>query len=199
MPFITEEIWQRVVPLAGRSGETIMLAPYPVARPDRINAAAEADVDWMKRFILGVRQIRGEMDIPPGKVLPVLLSGADVTDRERAERLQASITFLARVEPPQRLADDAPEPPAATALLGEMKILVPMAGLIDKDAELARLAKLIGKIENDLARNLERLASDKFVNGAPAAVVDRERARVAQQQSELATLREQAERVRALA
>ncbi|TAM11379.1 MAG: valine--tRNA ligase [Nevskiaceae bacterium] len=198
IPFVTEDLWQTIAPLAGRAGNTVMQAPYPVADARKIDVTAEADVEWLKAFILGVRQIRGEMNIAPGKILPIVLRNTNVTDEERATRLEDSITFLARVEAPQRLTHDAAEPPAATALLGEMKILVPMAGLIDKDAELARLAKLIAKIEGDLARNEARLASDKFVNGAPAAVVQKERDRVAAQRTELATLAAQQKRIEAL-
>jgi len=198
MPFITEEIWQKVAPLAGKTGKTIMLEPYPVANPERIDEAAEADVEWLKGFMLGVRQIRGEMDIPPGKPVPVLIQNASAADEERIARFAASVSFLARLESIRVLsaADEAPR--SATALLGSMKILVPMAGLIDKAAELARLAKLKAKLENDLKMNEARLASDKFVNGAPPAVIDKERARVAQQKAELATLTEQEASISAL-
>ncbi len=198
MPFITEEIWQRVGPLAGKTGKTIMLEPYPVANLERIDEAAEADVEWLKGFMLGVRQIRGEMDIPPGKPVPVLIQNASEADAERIARFTDSVSFLARLESIRVLAASDEAPQSATALLGSMKILVPMAGLIDKAAELARLAKLKAKLENDLKMNEARLASDKFVNGAPAAVIDKERARVAQQKAELATLAEQEARISAL-
>jgi len=198
MPFITEDIWQRVAPLAGRTGETLMLQPYPVAQTANIDTAAEADVEWLKDFILGVRQIRGELNIPPGKPLPVLLQHAGDADCERLHRLERSITFLARVETPRILAADEAAPQSAAALLGNMQILVPMAGLIDKDAELQRLAKVIAKLEGDLHKNQTRLSSEKFVNGAPATVVQKERGRVAQQQMELDTLRQQQGRVHAL-
>ena len=198
MPFITEQIWQKVAPIAGKLGKTIMLEPYPVANPERIDEAAEADVDWLKGFMLGVRQIRGEMDIPPGKPLPVLIQNADAADDERIARFEGSLSFLARLESIRVLGADDEAPQSAIALLGNMKILVPMAGLIDKAAELARLAKLKAKLENDLKMNEARLASDKFVNGAPPAVIDKERARVAQQKAELAMLSEQEARISAL-
>ena len=198
MPFITEEIWQRVGPLAGKTGKTVMLEPYPVANPERIDEAAEADVEWLKGFMLGVRQIRGEMDIPPGKPVPVLIQDATSSDAERIARFADSVSFLARLESIRVLGGTDEAPQSATALLGSMKILVPMAGLIDKAAELARLAKLKAKLENDLKMNEARLSSDKFVNGAPAAVIDKERARVTQQKAELATLAEQEARISAL-
>ncbi|MBA4285816.1 MAG: valine--tRNA ligase [Xanthomonadaceae bacterium] len=198
MPFITEEIWQRVGPLAGKTGSTIMLQPYPVADLAKIDEAAEADVEWLKGFMLGVRQIRGEMDIAPGKPVPVLIQNASADDAERIARFTDSVSFLARLESIRVLGDADEAPQSATALLGSMKILVPMAGLIDKAAELARLAKLKAKLQKDLETNEARLASDKFVNGAPAAVIEKERARVAQQKAELATLAEQEARISAL-
>jgi len=198
MPFVTEEIWQRVAPLAGKTGATIMLQPYPQAQPEKIDEAAEADVEWLKGFILGIRQIRGEMNIAPGKPLPVLVQDASADDAARVARFAANLGFLARTESIQVLAAGEAAPQSATALLGQMKILVPMAGLIDKAAELARLAKLRTKLEGDLEKNEARLASEKFVNGAPAAVLERERARVVQQKTELATLREQEARIAAL-
>ncbi|MCX7071128.1 MAG: valine--tRNA ligase [Gammaproteobacteria bacterium] len=198
MPFITEEIWQRVGPLAGKAGSTIMLQPYPVADLAKIDEAAEADVEWLKGFMLGVRQIRGEMDIAPGKPVPVLIQNASADDAERIARFTDSVSFLARLESIRVLSASDEAPQSATALLGSMKILVPMAGLIDKAAELARLAKLKAKLQKDLETNEARLASDKFVNGAPAAVIEKERARVAQQKAELATLAEQEARISAL-
>ncbi len=138
------------------------------------------------------------MDIPPGKPVPVLIQNASAVDAERIARFEASLGFLARLESIRALAAGEEAPQSAIALLGSMKILVPMAGLIDKAAELARLAKLKAKLETDLKMNEARLASDKFVNGAPAAVIDKERARVAQQKAELATLSEQAARISAL-
>ena len=198
MPFLTEEIWQKVAPLAGKSGSTIMTQPWPVANAARIDEAAEADVEWLKGFMLGVRQIRGEMDIAPGKPLPVLIQDATEADAARIARFESAVSFLARIESIRVLAAGDAAPQSAMALLGTMKILVPMAGLIDKDAELARLAKLRAKLEGDLERNEARLASEKFVSGAPAAVIEKERARVAQQKAEIATLREQEARISAL-
>ncbi len=209
MPFITEEIWQLVAPLAGiprsepagkdgRWGETIMLQPYPVAEPAKIDETAEADVEWLKSFILGVRQIRGELNISPAKALPVLVQDATPADIERVERLRDSLTFLAKIESLKVLAPGDTAPQSATALLGSTKILVPMAGLIDKEAELQRIAKEKAKLEGNLVKNEARLSSEKFVSGAPPEVLEKERARVAQQKQELAALIEQEARIRAL-
>ena len=197
MPFITEEVWQRIAPLAGRKGPSVMLQDYPQAQLEKIDEAAEADIDWLKRFILGVRQIRGEMDIAPGKPLPLLLQNADGQDLERLKRLGASIEFLARVEPPRVLADGETAPQSASALLGAMTLLVPMAGLIDKDAELARLSRQIAKLEGDLAKTQARVANPNF-GKAPEHVQQQARDLAARQAQDLAALHAQHARIQSL-
>jgi valyl-tRNA synthetase len=200
MPFITEDIWQRVAPLAGielADGESIMRRPYPLADSSRIDEDAEADIEWLKAFIMGVRQIRGEMNLPPGKSLPVYIQAASKQDMERTRRMQPLLTFLARIEAPWFLEVDEAAPKAAVALLGEMKILVPMKDLIDKDAELARLGKLVAKLESDLAKGEAQLSNPNFTK-APEAVVNGARQRVARQREDLAALREQLATISAL-
>jgi valyl-tRNA synthetase len=197
MPFITEEVWQRIAPLAGRTGATIMTQRYPLSDASKIDEAAEADIEWMKKFILGVRQIRGEMDISPGKPLPLLLQGATADDMARVARMRGSIEFLARIESLRFLANDENAPQSATALVGEMRLLVPMAGLIDKDAELARLARQIAKLESDLSKTEARVNNPNF-GKAPEAVQQQTREQAARQRQELQTLREQEARIRAL-
>jgi len=198
MPFVTEDLWQRVAPLAGKAGKTIMLQPYPAAQPEKIDETAEADVEWLKAFILGVRQIRSGMDISPKISLPLLVQDAAPADAERIARLTGSITALTNVQEPHLLAAGEEPPVSATSLVGGMKILVPMAGLIDKETELARLRKKKAQTESDLAKNLARMGSEKFVNGAPPEVLERERARIVQQQQELAALNEQIRKIEAL-
>lgn len=196
MPFITEEVWQQVRTLAGAEGETIMRTAYPISAAHKIDEAAEADIEWLKAFILGVRQIRGEMDIPPGKVPPLLIQDASDSDADRLSRLAASIEFLARVETPRVLgAEEAPQ--CATALLGTMKLLVPMAGLIDKDAEIARLEKRIAQLESDVVKVQARVDNPNF-GKAPEAVQQQARDLLAKQQRDLAALRDQRERIAAL-
>ncbi|TAJ55726.1 MAG: valine--tRNA ligase [Nevskiaceae bacterium] len=197
MPFLTEEIWQKVAPLAGKTGPSIMVQPYPVSQPEKIDAAAEADIEWLKSLILGVRQIRAQMDISPGKVLPLLIQNASASDRERLTRLSDSVVFLARVEAPKLLAADETAPESSTALLGEAKLLVPMAGLIDKNAELARLAKQIAKLEADLVLTNGRVANPNF-GKAPEAVQQKTRDLIAQQERDLAALKAQSARIEAL-
>jgi len=198
MPFITEEIWQRVAPLTGRHGATIMLQPYPASEPERIDTQAVAEIGWVMNFILGVRRIRGEMDIAPGKPLPVLLQNGTPEDQARGEAQRLYLTTLGRLESVTWLAPGDPAPEAATALVGEMKLLIPLAGLIDKEAELARLDKERAKLRQDLERGEAKLANANFVERAPAEVVDKERQRVADLRSALEKLDEQATRIGAL-
>ena len=198
MPFITEEIWQKVAPLAGATGRSIALAPWPTADSDKRDEAAEADVQWLQDFILGVRRIRGEMDIAPSKPIPVLLEHASQADTERLSRFEPLIAFLARTESVTVLTEGEQAPEAAMSLLGSMRILVPMAGLIDKDAELARLEKQIAQSEGDVKRSEAKLGNERFVARAPEAVVNQERERLEQHRQTLAELKSQRERIAAL-
>ncbi|PWN57095.1 valine--tRNA ligase [Abyssibacter profundi] len=198
MPFITEEIWQKVAPLAGATGRSIALAPWPTADSDKRDEAAEADVQWLQDFILGVRRIRGEMDIAPSKPIPVLLEHASQADIERLSRFEPLIAFLARTESVTVLTEGEQAPEAAMSLLGSMRILVPMAGLIDKDAELARLEKQIAQSEGDVKRSEAKLGNERFVARAPEAVVNQERERLEQHRQTLAELKSQRERIAAL-
>jgi len=204
MPFITEEIWQKVAPLAGVSAETrpttetIMLQPYPQPDEALIDREAMAEIEWVRQFILGVRKIRSSMDIKPGKPLPVLVQNGSETDRRRIEANLHYLKSLGRIESVTWLEPDAEAPEAATALVGEMKILIPMAGLIDVQAELARLAREIEKLEKDIARIQGKLGNASFVEKAPAAVVEKERRKLADQQKALDQLQAQKARIERL-
>ena len=198
MPFITEEIWQKVAPLAGVTGETIMLAPYPVPDPAAADPEAVAEIDWVKQFILGVRRIKGEMNIPPGKPLPVLVANASERDREWIRAARPYLDFLARTESIAILEDESSAPESAIALVGEMKILIPMAGLIDREAELKRLDKEIGRLTDDVARTEAKLSNPSFVDKAPEAVVQKERAKLADHAAAIANLKVQRERIATL-
>ncbi len=198
MPFITEEIWQQIKPLAGASGDTIMLADYPAHDPERIDEDAERDIGWLKSFVLGVRKIRGEMSISPGKPLPVMLANWTAEDRERFERNNDFIVQLARLETVSWLdsEDDAPE--SAMALAGEMKILIPLAGLIDRDAEIERLEKEIAKLQGNLDKTEARLNNPSFSGKAPPAVVEQTRKQAEEQKATLEQLKTQLEKIRAI-
>jgi valyl-tRNA synthetase len=177
MPFITEEIWQRVAPLAGACGESIMVQAWPDAAFFPVDDAAEAELAWIQAFILGVRQIRGEMDIAPGKRIPVLLQDATPADARLLATHDRYLRELARLASVEILAPGTPPPPSATALVGSLKLLVPIAGLIDVAAERARLTKNRQKAAADLARVEQKLATESFTSHAPEAVVARERER----------------------
>ncbi|MFM8333257.1 MAG: valine--tRNA ligase, partial [Candidatus Methylumidiphilus sp.] len=197
MPFITEEIWQRVAPLSGQAGPTIMNQPYPQTTEDT-DAEAERDMAWVMGFLLGVRRIRGEMNIAPGKPLPVLLQNGSPQDRLCLDANAELLTKLGRLEGIVWLEAGEAAPESAIALLGELRILIPMRGLIDKDAELARLDKEIQRIEKDLPRVEGKLQDPSFTAKAPPAVVEKEQAKLADMRSSLQQLKEQAERIRAL-
>jgi valyl-tRNA synthetase len=198
MPFITEELWQMVAPLAGVEGDTIMTQPFPLCDDSKIDDEAEAELEWVKTFVTGVRKIRSEMDIAPGKPLPVLLDNATEDDVRIFDNNRAFIGALAKLESADWLkaGDSAPE--SATALVGEMQILIPLAGLIDKEAELARLEKEIGKLQVNIDKGNAKLGNTGFTDKAPAAVVEKERMRVDELTKSLAQLQEQAEKIRAL-
>jgi valyl-tRNA synthetase len=198
MPFITEEIWQKVAPLAGKSGATIMRQPYPLSDAKAIDSAANAEIEWLKGVIVGVRNIRGEMNIPPGKALNVLLRGGDANDNKRLEENQQYLTKLARLDDVRFLASDEQAPVSATALVGDLEVLVPMAGLIDKEAELSRLGKELDKLNREVKQTRGKLGNSKFVERAPEAVVEKERARLAEQEQALHTLEEKVQQLQQL-
>jgi len=199
MPFITEELWGQVAKRAGQDGETIMLCRYPEVDDAARDADAEAELDWVMKFVLGVRQIRGEFDISPGKSLPVLLESPATSDLAYAERNALLLRRVGRVESVAALPDGLEAPPSASALLGGMRLLVPLAGLIDDvGAEIARLEKQRTRVAADLARAEAKLANDNFVNNAPEAVVTQERARVTEFEGQLGRLDEQLARLASL-
>jgi valyl-tRNA synthetase len=199
MPFVTEEIWQQVAPRAGINGETIMLQPYPVAAANTDTQASVADIEWVRQFILGIRQIRGEMDISPGKALPVVLQGAGEDDHLRAHQYLHLLQRVGRVASIDTLRDGEEPPPAATALLGAMRLLVPMQGLIDVDAERGRLEKQLQRVNIDLERTRSKLDNANFVNNAPADVVTLEKQRAVEFALVIEQLTEQLEKLAELA
>jgi len=198
MPFITEEIWQRAAPLAGVAGETVMLQPYPAAAEFPPDEAAEREAAWIQAVVLGVRQIRGEMNISPARRIPLLLRDASAQDREWSVRHRPYLERLAGLESVTLLEAGATAPQSAIALVGTLALLVPMAGLIDAPAEIERLTKLIAKAQKDLTVVRARLAGESFVANAPAAVVAGERERLGELERTVAGLNAQLERVRGL-
>ncbi|MEJ8321025.1 valine--tRNA ligase [Pseudomonas oryzihabitans] len=198
MPFITEEIWQRLKAPAGVQGETLMLQPWPVANEARIDAAAEGDIEWVKALMLGVRQIRGEMKISMAKRIDIIVANASAEDQRRLADFEPLLNKLAKLESVRVLAAGEEAPMSATTLVGEMEVLVPMAGLIDKDAELTRLDKEIGRLEGEVKRVGGKLSNEGFVAKAPAEVLEKERAKLAEAEQALAKLVDQRQRIATL-
>ncbi|NWO10707.1 valine--tRNA ligase [Chromohalobacter salexigens] len=201
MPFISEEIWQRVAPLAGThkgGDDSIMAQPWPQADQSRIDENATRDIEWLKGVIIAVRNIRAEMNIAPGKPLEVLLTKGNETDRARLEAYRLFLSKLAKLESITWLDDPDQAPLAATQLVGDMEVLVPMAGLIDKDAELARLAKEIDKQDKFIGGIEKKLGNEGFISKAPAEVVEKERAKLADAQASRQHLSEQRDKIAAL-
>jgi valyl-tRNA synthetase len=198
MPFITEEIWQRVAPLAGIDAETIMLQPYPETDEVLENENATQTINWIMTFILGIRRIRGEMNIAPGKLLPVFLQDATDEDIALLDANQDYLLKLGRIESIKLLDAKETAPESAISLLGETKILIPMAGLIDKDAEMARLEKEIQKIGKELPRIEGKLNNPKFMDKAPEQVVAKEREKLQTLNTSLKNLEEQLVKIKQL-
>ena len=198
VPFITEEIWQNIAPRLGITAPSVSLRPYPQSTELAVDTAAEGEIEWLKAVISQLRRIRSEMNLAPARTIPLLLTGGNATDRTRAGKFAAAIAFLARVESQQWLQPGEAEPAASAAIIGELKLLIPLAGLIDVGAEKARLAKEIGRLEGEIAKSNAKLGTETFVANAPAAVVETERQRLADHSQILAGLREQAQRLAAL-
>jgi valyl-tRNA synthetase len=202
MPFITEEIWQRVVPLcrdiSQEVSQSIMMQTFPIQNENLIDKHVIDDIEWMKSFVLGIRNIRGEMDIPPSKPLAVLLRNASPKDWQRLQNTRAFLGTIARLESINLLQTDEEAPASATALVGEMEILIPMAGLIDKEAELARIARALDKVQKDFERTQGKLGNEKFVSNAPADVIEKEQAKLADFSMQITKLREQKLTIEAL-
>lgn len=199
-PFITEAIWQRVAPVAGIDSQvrpSIMREPFPQVH-EAVYPQALSDLEWLKEVIVGIRNIRGEMDISPNRGLNLLVRHADET---AVRRLNGNATFLkalAKLDSIEFLAADEEGPASATALVGKLELHIPMAGLIDKDAELARLDKAVEKAQGEVKRVQGKLSNESFVSKAPAAVIDKERAKLAEQQETLHTLQTQRAKIAAL-
>ncbi len=203
MPFITEEIWQRVVPLTGstqgQQTDTIMLSAYPRTDAAKIDAHANAEMNWLQEFVLGVRQIRSGYDIKPGKELSVLLHNGSSDDAQKLQRNQDVLLKMGRLSSITWIEAGDSMPESATALLGEMQILIPMAGLIDVQAEIERLHKDIESNQGYIHKLAAKLANENFISRAPEQVVEAERSKLAETQATLKSLSEQLAKLNNLA
>ncbi|OEE51416.1 valine--tRNA ligase [Enterovibrio norvegicus] len=203
LPYITESIWQSVKPLvegidAADFDETIMLQALPQYDEAQFDANALADIEWVKAFITSIRNLRAEYDIAPSKALDVMLKAADEKDVARLEANTKVLASLAKLEGVRVLTADEETPACATALVGKSTLMIPMAGLIDKDAELARLDKEIAKTEGEIKRIAGKLGNQGFVAKAPEAVVEAERAKLDGYNETLVKLEEQKATIAAL-
>jgi len=198
IPFITEEIWQRVAPLAGNQADTIMEQTYPIDDNNLIDSASLTEMEWLQNFVLGVRKIRSGMDIKPSKKLEVLLQDTNKTDQKFLHDNQQALITLAGLDSIDSLdaADSAPE--SATALVGQMKILIPMAGLIDVGEELKRLTKELEQSQQYAQKLEQKLSNENFVNRAPESVVNSEREKLVEASTTIKSLEQQIQKIESL-
>ncbi|WP_314402966.1 valine--tRNA ligase [Stenotrophomonas rhizophila] len=190
IPFVTEQLWRQVAPRLGLGEDTLSLRPYPTADEFAGDfARAEADVEWLKGMVNALRRVRSELNVPPAKQVTLLLQGGTADDRTRVARFTASLSFLLKLARIDWLADAADTPPSAAAIVGELKLLVPLEGLVDLGAERARLDKEIARVESEKEKSQTKLG--KFTDKVPAAVVEQERVRLVEWTAQLAGLVEQ--------
>jgi valyl-tRNA synthetase len=202
MPFITEEIWQNIAELAGiqvDSRTTIMQQPYPVADNSLVDQAATDNIEWVKQVIIGVRNVRGEMNISPATSLTIYLAKGSDKDRQLLQENQQYLCKLANLDTIIWLENSEDAPLCATALAGELEILVPMAGLIDINAELSRLDREIEKLSGEERKLRGKLENEKFTANAPAPVVAKEREKLTDTQGSLAQLTTKRDAIAAMA
>jgi valyl-tRNA synthetase len=173
-----------------------MVQPFPQAGP--VDAEPEGDVEWLKRVIQGIRQVRSELDLPPGKMLDIWLQSGTKEDRSRHQRFSHISSHLGRVQSAEWVEEDRDSSECAVALVGDLKILIPLKGLVDVEAELARLNKQIRREESDLNKSVGKLNNKRFVENAPAAVVEQERERLANHQAKVKNLQSQIEQLESM-
>jgi valyl-tRNA synthetase len=179
IPFITEELWLELCQKLGTTSATVMLERFPESGDFAADAEAVAEIEWLKAFVVGIRQIRAEMNLSPGKALPVKLAAASAADRARVARNRTYIEKLARVSEIEDVGDGTTVRGAATALHGEMRIMVPLAGLVDVGAEITRLDKQLVRARKDLEGCRRKLDNENFVSNAPPEIIAKERDRAA--------------------
>ncbi len=197
MPFITETLWQQVATRLGQiqNGEaaSIMLQTFPVPQDMPANENAENQIEWLKAVITGIRTIRGEANIKPSQDIPLLLQGGNTADKDNATQAENMLGRLANVTSIEWLSDGEKAPLNALSLIGDLKVMVPLAGLIDLEAERGRIGKEVDKARQELEKIDKKLSNEAFVAKAPAAVVNKDRERAAELQTTLQTLQKQIE------
>lgn len=198
MPYITEEIWQKVAPLVSNTGGSIMTQAYPGPSLDSSDKEAEDHIEWLKGVILAIRNIRGEMDISPAKSINVILRNGSPQDQKKLEDYRPYLQKLAKLKTIVWLAEGQEAPAAATQLFKELEILVPLAGLIDVEVEITRLSKEIAKLQMGLRATSSKLGNPKFVDNAPEAIVAKEREKQGQMSGALEALQQKLKQLKSV-
>ncbi|WP_169392456.1 MULTISPECIES: valine--tRNA ligase [Psychrobacter] len=199
MPYLTEEIWQIIAPLLDRKTvDSIVIADYPAANNDQISEQTEADMAWLQELIASIRNIRGEMNLGNAVRLPVLLQNISEEEAARLSRIENQFKALAKVDSLEILNDGDTVPLSSSSMVGKLRVLVPMKGLIDPAAELNRLGKAFEKLQKQTDVLAKKLGNEGFVSKAPAAVVESERAKLAELEAQLAAMTGQMEELKGL-
>ncbi|HIE77578.1 MAG TPA: valine--tRNA ligase [Candidatus Thioglobus sp.] len=198
IPFITEEVYQHCNEISPQGYDSLMEKPFPISEPGLVSVDAEEELSWVQTFVLGIRQIRGEMNIPPSKLLPCFVQNYSSKDEKFLKGNDNILISLAKLENIEKIkhSEDAPE--SATALVGDMKILIPLSGLIDKDKEASRLLKEIGKLTKLESQFSNKLNNEKFISGAPEKVINNEKEKLRSTQSAIMDLSAQLNKISAL-
>ncbi|MGP5119594.1 valine--tRNA ligase [Psychrobacter alimentarius] len=199
MPYLTEQIWQTIAPLLGRKNtDSIVVASYPQTDNSQISEQTEADMAWLQELIASVRNIRGEMKLGNAVRLPVLLQNVSSEEEARLSRIKNQFKALAKVESLEIVKEGNEVPLSSSSMVGQLRILVPMKGLIDPTAELARLGKSYDKLKGQADGIARKLGNEGFVSKAPAEVVDAEKAKLAELEGQLTAMTAQMEQLKAL-
>jgi len=194
IPFVTEKLWQSVAPQLSLTANTLSLRPYPHRNEfNPVNIDGLEDIEWLQKVVNALRRVRSELNVPPSKTIPLLLQNGQDSDYTRIKRLTHSLTFLLKLESITPLSVNSTAPPAAAAIVGELKLLVPLEGLVDLAAERARLDKEIAKLCIEQSKSQTKLAN--FSDKVPAAIVIREQERLANWENQLTILRQQRDRL----
>ncbi len=198
MPFISEEIWQTLAPMLNIKGPTLMLQPYPSVLDDKIDESAQQHIEWLKQVVMAIRNVRGEISISPAKTIHIILNKGDESDRTRMRECSNYIKKLARVDQMTWLEQDETLPVAATTIVNQLEIHIPLAGLIDKEAELNRLTKQVSKLSKELEKYRNKLDNPNYLKKAPAKIVEKERERLTQSEATLKKLKQHHQKISVL-
>lgn len=199
MPYLTEQIWQTIAPLLGRKNtDSIVVADYPQTDDSQISEQTEADMAWLQELIASVRNIRGEMKLGNAVRLPVLLQNVSQDEEARLSRIKNQFKALAKVESLEIVKEGDEVPLSSSSMVGQLRVLVPMKGLIDPTAELARLGKSYDKLKGQAEGIARKLGNEGFVSKAPAEVVDTEKVKLAELEGQLTAMTAQMEQLKAL-